>query len=263
MLPRSLVPGLWLALVVCLAACVAHDTASSRDSSDARFAAAHGTALVGPSGLGAFVIQGDEKRVAVTTVAVTGQPFTQALHAEIKVPSGTDYSVQVAAPTVAPVAKGDAVLASFFVRALPGPERDAPPESAIVFERAGDPYTKSLNYSFKVSPAWRQVRIPFVVAEDYPAGGAQMIFRLGYDPEILELGGVTIDNYGKQVTTREMPRTDGADWALATELGKAFVDKPVVITDGGDRERRGRPRDRHRAHQPLRLRHQRASAWAP
>jgi hypothetical protein len=233
MLSRSVVPGLWFALAVLVAACAGHDTASSRDATDARFAAAHGTSLLDPKGLGAFVIQGDEKRVAVSTVAVTGQPFTQALHAEIKVPSGTDYSVQVAARTVAPVAKGDAVLASFFVRALPGPERDAPPESALVFERAGDPYTKSLNYTFKVGPAWRQVRIPFVVAEDYPAGGAQIIFRLGYDPEILEFGGVVVDNYGKQVTTREMPRTDGADWALATELGKAYADKPVVITDGG------------------------------
>jgi hypothetical protein len=33
------------------------------------------------------------------------------------------------------------------------------------------------------------------VKEGYPAGGAQVCFRLGYDPQTLELGGLALVNH--------------------------------------------------------------------
>src|SRR5512141_1189194 len=60
-----------------------------------------GAAVLGS--LGAFKVNGEAKKVDVTTVAVTGQPFPQAIHAEIKESSNSEWTVQVQAPTVAAV----------------------------------------------------------------------------------------------------------------------------------------------------------------
>lgn len=189
-----------------------------------------GTSLL--SGIDAFQAQGEVARVDVRTVPVEGQPFPNAIHAEIKQASGSEWSVQVQAKIAAALEKGDVVLATFYVRAVK-PHEDGTAETQFVFEHAGEPYTKSVSYSLKITPEWRKVQVRFASAEAYAVGGAQMIFRLGYEPETIEIGGITVDTYGKQVALSALPTTEFADRKLeATAVAKPEPALPIV--DGGE-----------------------------
>ena len=64
-------------------------------------------------------------------------------------------------------------------------------ETSFVFERAQEPYTKSITYPLRVTPEWRRVAVRFAAEESYAPGEAQMIFRLGYEPQTIEVGGVS------------------------------------------------------------------------
>ena len=88
-----------------------------------------------------------------------------------------------------------------------------------MFERAGSPYTKSVTYNVRITPEWRKVQVRFVAAEAYPPGGAQMIFRLGYEPETIEIGGVAVDSYAKKVALSALPTNTGP----AANPGIGFV----------------------------------------
>ena len=58
-------------------------------------------------------------------------------------------------------------------------------------ERAGDPYTKSGIYAAHAGAKWQQFQVPFTAAEDYAAGEANLLFRLGYRPQTVEIAGFT------------------------------------------------------------------------
>ncbi|MFZ5890271.1 MAG: glycoside hydrolase family 44 protein [Myxococcota bacterium] len=207
-----------------------------------------GKSLLPAAALPAFVVQGESSsKVAVSTVAVEGQPFPDALRAEIKEASNSEWSVQLQAPTAAPVAKGDAVLASFYVR-LVKPNAAGIGETQFVFEKAGSPYTKSVTYNVRLTPEWRKVEVRFLSAEDYGVAGAQMIFRLGYDPETFEVGGIQVQNFGK-VPLGSLPSSQGRDHQV--EVANKPKEEKITVVDGGELAFRVNPTKVLRAISPL------------
>lgn len=166
-----------------------------------------GVSLLGPQGLRALTVSGHTERVAVSHVPVSGQPFTEALRAEIKDGSTNVWDVQVSARTVAPVEAGDVLLATFFFRTERSRAESGEGQTEFVFELARDPWTKSVSYPVRAGRDWKQYHVPFVAVESYAPGEAQMIFRLGYDPQIIEIGGVTVENFGKRLRLADLPVT--------------------------------------------------------
>ncbi len=166
-----------------------------------------GVDMLGPSGLKAFSAQGEVDKVSVSIVPVTGQPFKEAWRAEIKKGSGNEYAVQLQAKTTAPVDEGDILLATFYFRAAKPFEDQAIGQTQFVFEQAKSPYTKSVMYNVDATTEWRKIQLPFLAKEKYAAGDAQMIFRLGYEPEVIEIGGVTVENFAKKARMGSLPST--------------------------------------------------------
>ena len=128
-------------------------------------------------------------------VPVEGQDFTRAMR--LRTPDGLpttaarEYSIRVRALVPTELKKNDWVLATFFVRAT---ERSG--EAAQVklnFERATSPYTKSLNALLPVPDQWKRYQIPFQIAEDYQPREAYFDFWIGFDPQVIEIGGVRIE----------------------------------------------------------------------
>jgi hypothetical protein len=166
-----------------------------------------GANLVGPTGLKAFGVNGEADKVAVSVVPVTGQSFNQAIRAEVKKGSGHEWSVQLQAPTLQAVDEGDVLLATFFLRADTPLEDQSTVQTQFVFEEAKSPYDKSVTYDVQAGPDWREIHVPFVAKRGFAPGDAHMIFRLGYDPETFEIGGVTIEDFGKKVKLAQLPTT--------------------------------------------------------
>ena len=71
------------------------------------------------------------------------------------------------------------------------------------------------------------------------AGEAHILFRLGYEPQVLQLAGVSVESFGKQVPLSALPTTQAADRrrehalvAAATAAATAALSGPPV--EGGD-----------------------------
>lgn len=167
--------------------------------------------LLGPRGLAAFQLEGETKKVVLTTIPVQGQPFASALRAAITQGSGSEWSVQLVAANAQPIEKGDLILTTFHLRA-PAPPEGAPlGQTEFVFELGRAPYSKSVQYPVQTGGDWTKVQIRFTAAQSYAAGEAHMIFRLGYDPETIEIGGATVVSFGKRVPLTALPTTQSAD----------------------------------------------------
>jgi GH35 family endo-1,4-beta-xylanase len=201
--------------------------------------------------LGAFALSGSAARAArVERVQVHGRPaggpdgvpFGEALRARTEEQPDQDFHIQLVAKTVAPVEKDDVLLATFWIRGVESVAETAEARTAIVFEQASEPYTKSLQLGVGAGPEWQQIQIPFKAVAVYRPGQAQIIFRLGYPPQTIEIGGVSVVNYGKRVSIANLPRTrftyagrePDAPWrAAAAERIEAIRkgDLTVVVAD--------------------------------
>jgi hypothetical protein len=183
--------------------------------------------LIGDKGLDSFALGGDKTKAEVKKIAVEGQEFSEALEADIKASSNSEWTVQVSALIAAPVEKGDVLFASFWVRATKLRE-DGTAETQFVFEKASAPYTKSVTHSIGLGTEWRKVYVRFMSGQSYAPGEAQMIFRLGYDPETFQIGGIKVENFGKKVALAVLPTTQGRDRPRPPKAEPA-----IAVKDGG------------------------------
>jgi mannan endo-1,4-beta-mannosidase len=233
LLRRALPLGLFsLAFAGCIKReCICPGEAGFAESAIAGVALPKGTMLLGPKGTLSFELQGATEKVNLSTVAAQAQPFQEALRAEGKEAGGSEWSVQIQARTAAAVKKGDLLHATFYLRSVK-PQEAGVAETSFVFERSKEPYTKSITYPLRATPEWRRVAIRFTSEEDYAPGEAQMIFRLGYEPQTIEVGGVSVVNYEKKVAFAALPTTESADRRiLNAPLPK---EPPLQIVDGGE-----------------------------
>ena len=160
-----------------------------------------GVAVVGDP-LAALAESGKAVRdLELSVVAAEGQPFAKALRLETKKRPARSYDIQVRAANTMPVKKGDILLATFWARAV----RPAKARTELVFELGRQPYTKSAQHPVVAGGKWRRIDVPFVSRQSFASGEASLIFRLGYPPQTLEIGGVTLTNYDKKVRLRDLP----------------------------------------------------------
>jgi len=176
--------------------------ASSGDSAghapDAGVAAASGDAgpppispeiLVGLADFGASYVEGPANS---TRIAVSGESFTEAWQASMTEPPATPWDAQLIILLNQPVATTDLLNVSFWVRcATAGDGGDC--QTDFVFERASDPWEKSVVVHAVAGPAWAQSSEFFRPAANYGSGEAHMVFRLGYMTQVIEIGGVVVE----------------------------------------------------------------------
>ncbi|WP_432825076.1 endo-1,4-beta-xylanase [Dactylosporangium sp. CA-092794] len=139
-------------------------------------------------------------------VPITGNPdFSQALQVTTTAAphsAGLDgeYEIALGADIAGTVAQGDAALATFWARSVqPIAGTDAGSgfgEATFIFERDGGSYTKSANAPLKLGAQWQKFQFPFRIAENYGPGDAHFQLWLGYGPQVLQIAGVSVLDYG-------------------------------------------------------------------
>lgn len=151
---------------------------------------------------------------------VKGPGFQRALHVVIGATSGETNATQLTVLNSEPVARGDALLATLFVRGAATTGK--PARGEFLFERSTDPWTKSATLPFESHGdplRWRQVWVAFRSVETYAPSEAMTSLRLAFGPQTIEIGGLTVLNYGKSKSLDDLQ-----SFALeANPLGKAMV----------------------------------------
>src|SRR5206468_6512648 len=109
----------------------------------------------------------------------------------------------------------------------------------FVFELNGSPYTKSVQYPVQAGGGWSKVQVRFRAAQAYAVGQAHAIFRLGYEPQTIEIGGAKVESFGKQLPWSSLPSTQAADRkrerdAAAVAMAAAAAQAALPPAEGGD-----------------------------
>jgi mannan endo-1,4-beta-mannosidase len=208
------------------------------DAANVRIANVPRVDLLCGRGVRDFVVQGDAQKAESSQVSVHELPFGEAARLRVKEGAGNEWSVQFQGATCAPIEAGDILLATFYLRAE-APKEDGVGETSFVFELGKPPYTKSVEYPVQVPRQWTKVQVRFQSAEAYASGQAHMNFHLGYEPETLDLGGMTVENFSRRIALSQLPNTRAADRhrekANAAEIAardQAALSGPP--TEGGD-----------------------------
>ncbi|MBN2195697.1 MAG: endo-1,4-beta-xylanase [Polyangiaceae bacterium] len=203
-----------------------------------------GVAVIGPGGIREFMPHGQVEKVKHSIVEVDGEEFNEAARAIVLRGSANTWDVQLQTRTVNQVEKGDVLLATFSFRVTQAEAGGGDGDTEFVFELGREPYSKSVSYPVRGGRDWKTIRVPFVSANTFKPGEAQAIFRLGYPPQTIEIGGVTLENFGKQLALADLPMTRpsyrgmalDAAWRAAAEARIEKVRKAelkVVVRDQG------------------------------
>lgn len=107
----------------------------------------------------------------------------------------THWAGQLVLPVEKAVAAGALLHVSFWVRCEEaGDTGDCLTE--YVFERASDPWEKSVTFPVHADSTWTQKSEFFSVIESYAPGVAHMVFRLGYAGQTIAIGGIEVESIG-------------------------------------------------------------------
>jgi GH35 family endo-1,4-beta-xylanase len=208
----------------------------------AKFGEVPGVAVIPVGGARALALQGDAAKIAISYVPVAGQPFAEAVRAEVKQAAANPWDLQLLVTSSQPIKQGDVLLATFYLRTEATRQESGEGQTELVFELAHEPWTKSVSFPARAARAWRQIRVPFLAAMDYPVGEAKLNFRLGFEPETVDIGGVTVENFGRALALSALPVTrlsyrgiePDAAWrkAAAERIDKIRkADLTVLVTD--------------------------------
>lgn len=115
------------------------------------------------------------------------------------------YQIQLAAKNVAPIAKNDVLLATFWMRTLESPMQEG--FVGFTFEQAVEPYKRSFGYETWAGASWTRFDLPFRAAESYAPGEAVMNLRIGFAPQAVEIGGISLRDYGADFDIKSLPAT--------------------------------------------------------
>ncbi|HZZ43801.1 MAG TPA: endo-1,4-beta-xylanase [Tepidisphaeraceae bacterium] len=138
----------------------------------------------------------------VQSVPVDGQPFKQALRIQTskQVPNAWSYELQL--PNIEPIERGDVVLVTFYARS-----QGKHAVTQFAYQRNAPDYQRSAAIPVDVDNQWQRFDVPFEAIESYGVGKAVGVFWLGYPPQTIEIGGISITNYAKEKKLADLPRT--------------------------------------------------------
>ena len=152
--------------------------------------------LLSESDYKSFRLEGAEaKKAAFSVQAMSGPTWNSLLRIETKESCSTPYAAQLSQRNREPVHKGDVLLVHFYLRTVKSSIESGEGIVEFVFEDS-QTFSKSAQFNASALSEWREVFVPFVSTADHPAGSASIIIRVGYQPQIVEIAGLVIKDFG-------------------------------------------------------------------
>jgi GH35 family endo-1,4-beta-xylanase len=181
-------------------------TFTALDIAHAAALPAGGTSLLPSDELSAFTQQGEQASLArVQTMAVANQPFSQALQITTEKGASSIWNVQLVAPLNHAIHAGDVLMGHFWLRCVKSMTDEG--YVGFVVEKSTPEFDKAVEFEISAAQDWREIFVPFKAMRDFPAGSAHLCFRLGYDSQTIELGGVELIDYGSSIDVAALPHT--------------------------------------------------------
>ncbi|HLK16215.1 MAG TPA: hypothetical protein VKT78_15525 [Fimbriimonadaceae bacterium] len=163
---------------------------------------ATGTEIIDPNALATAPVYGLERTDSVATLYdLSGPVAGRVLRVKVQKGSTETNATQLTIPTKVAVKQGDTLVATFLVRGKNA--SGGPSHLEFLFEKATEPWTKSIIKDIDTTDKWTQVRVPFAAADSYAAGTAMASFRFAFGPQLVELWGPRVTDYGTTISLED------------------------------------------------------------
>jgi endo-1,4-beta-xylanase len=247
--PGGTMTKLWLFVAVITSACASINPNASTDANPSTGVTgalqqaalpAGGIDVVGADTFAAFK-GGSSPEVKLELTSRLGLIFPNFWRVTGLKPLPEPYASQLVATNIVPVKLDDVILLQFWAHS----SSNKPAQTEFVFELNAEPYDKSAVIAVSLTPSWTLYSVAFKAHRDFPVGTVNAGFRLGYNNQSFELGGVVLKNYAKTQTIKSLPfsgftyvgREANAAWRAAADaridqLRKANLRVKVVNANG-------------------------------
>ncbi len=151
------------------------------------------------------------------SLKIEGMTFTQAIRYETlqRPPFPWDAGMRIS--TIAPILTGDTLLLQFRARCVATRQETGEALIGAVIETTGKLHEKLSESEVSVGPEWTLISRPFIADRDAAAGEIQLAFRLGYEPQTLEIADVRLLNYRSGVPLASLPATKASYEGIAPD----------------------------------------------
>jgi endo-1,4-beta-xylanase len=174
----------------------------------------------------------------LAVVSVNGPGFDRALRIRTPFEAANPWDIRARCFNTRPVAAGDTVLAVFWMRTLRSARGVG--LTTFVVEKGREPWTKSAEFTTGAGAEWKKVEIPFRMRETYTGTGAEgynISFWVTFGPQEIEIGGLSVLNYGPNVPYRALGlsvwpyagREADAPWRKAAEERIEKIRKADIV----------------------------------
>lgn len=143
----------------------------------------------------------------IEIVAVTGQPFAQAVRVTNLQPMKHFFDLQLAVVCQQPVKKGDILHVRFYARGMAPEDETGEAQGHVYFQKHSPDWAKILSSDFRTGPDWRRYDFPFVADRNFAADEAALCFGLGYGKQTMEIGGVEFLRMAAGTKLHDLPCT--------------------------------------------------------
>ncbi len=167
----------------------------------------------------------DPTLIAKRVVEVTDAPgFTTAVEIDNLIDKPRlNYEAQITLPIENSVSANDVLVFTFWARKISCVDESGYAEMNTVYETKGSTWRKHHTATEKIGDKWTKFQYVFPAKHNLTSGGAQIGFRIGFRLQTIQVGGVSVVNYGKDadlnllapdkiIPTTYYGREEGALW---------------------------------------------------
>lgn len=139
---------------------------------------------------------------STTRYTTTGQDFSEVINMDVSGAGANPWNSGYSNPNINTIQQGDRILAIVWLRTVTAPSDLG---KLSVFGEDDATFFKEFYLTVNLSTTWQRYLIPFEVEDTYPSGDINIGFHLAYQEQVLEMGGLTLINYGTSVELSELP----------------------------------------------------------
>jgi len=145
---------------------------------------------------------------SMSIVSVEHPNFSKAARISVSSPDGSFWNGQLSFPINRNIQAGDAVLARVFMRSIENSNESGRSFTTLFLEDI-ETFDKYITREITAGKEWEEYLLPAEIPQGY--GSGELMLRIGFGagnrPQVFEIGGVELLNYGNTEATL-LPRTE-------------------------------------------------------
>ncbi len=166
-----------------------------------------GRGMLSDGPLSGLTVRAPAELVRAEVVPVQEMPFDRAYRVATLARPETVWRVQLVAGVTGDIRKGDVCLLTCYMRTLESEEESGEGRAVLCVQRSREPWEKPANVTVAAGREWRRLDIPFRDDISLADGQAMASVRLGFRPQTVEVGGLSLLNFGDRARLEDLPRT--------------------------------------------------------